>query len=52
MQQIAMRSMELDGIEAEARGAAGRGSKSLSHARQPVPIERHGRVVTCLERDR
>jgi len=45
MQQVAVRGMDLDPLDAQPRGAAGGGHEGLAHARQALGVERERRVL-------
>ena len=52
MQQIAVRGVHLDGVDAEPLGALGRRHEGVAHALQPRRVERQRRRLALLVRDR
>src|ERR1700724_3662923 len=52
VQQIAVRAVELDGIDTEPRGALGRRSEGFTHPREALSVEGDRRVLAFLVRDR
>jgi hypothetical protein len=52
VQQIAVRAVELDGIDTEPRGTLGRRSEGFTHPREALSVEGDRRVLAVLVRDR
>src|SRR5260221_1911926 len=52
VQQIAVRAVELDGMDSEPGGAPGRCNEGLSRPREPVSVEGDRRVIAVLLGDR
>src|ERR1700730_8491784 len=52
VQQIAVRAVELDGIDTEPRGALCRRSEGFTHPREALSVEGDRRVLAVLVRDR
>src|SRR5262249_56154405 len=52
VQEVAMRAMELDGIDPEPRGALSRRCEGIADALQPVPVECGGQGRALPSRGR